>query len=483
MSKITLNFFGEMISVEKPKNLLTLRNDISRLFCFSAQDAAEIILTYNDNGDKLVIESDKDLKAFFDSKNTIIDLDISQESKIFQDSLNQLKEDSLKDQKALDELIKKRKELNKLRETKFASEKNEMKEIQKQIMELIKKKNIIRKKIFEGVREIEKERKENEKKIAELQKKLGLPVTEPEKKVPPKICKKIVPFIHCQERFAPQCHFHPKVFHLKHRNHKKPFGVKFGNTEYIDIPKETEEKNNEIDLKMKTIDDWGKCLLSKTQEITNKLAEKFKGFPTLNLSLNTTEDKKEEKEEKKRSEIHNGVRCDGCGMNPLIGKRYKCKGCHNFDYCQECYEKNKVKHGHEFQLIEKKFFEKLFFPKERRTNPFLRHSSRETLLHLGKKLFEVKPEGVPKKMEHCPTMGNILEKDKISNKIVHFGVKCDGCKKYPIIGCRFKCAVCDNFDYCEDCEQKFAEKHNHPFLKIYEPKMKPAYIKCITKSK
>ena len=57
MSKIALNFFGEIVSVEKPKNLASLRNDIARLFFFSAQDAAEILLTYNDNGDKLIISA------------------------------------------------------------------------------------------------------------------------------------------------------------------------------------------------------------------------------------------------------------------------------------------------------------------------------------------------------------------------------------------------------------------------------------------
>ena len=490
MSKITLNFFGETISVEKPKNLLSLRNDIARLFCFSSQDAAEILLTYNNNGNKLFIESDEDLKTFFNSKITRIDLDISQTSKIFQDNLNQLKEDSLKDQKALDDLLKKREELNKLKETKFASEKNEMKEIQKKVMELLRKKNGIRRKIFEGIREIEKEKKEMDKKIAELQKKLGLTVTESEKK-PPKMCfKKMIPINHCMARFAPPCKFQPKTFHPKLRNHRKPFGVKFGNTEYIDIPKEKEEKNEELDLKMKTIDDWGKCLLSKTQEITNKLAEKFKGFPTLNLSLSATEDKKEDKkeetkeekkEEKKEKVVHHYVKCDGCGMKPIIGKRYKCKGYHNFDYCEECHKKNNIQHGHEFQLIEKSIYENLFSLTSRKINPFFRYSPRKTLHQPIKKFNGIKPEGVPKKMEHCPTMGNIFEKEKISNKIVHFGVKCDGCGKFPIIGSRFKCAVCDNFDYCEDCEEKLSEKHNHPFLKIYEPKMKPAFIKCVTR--
>ena len=131
MSKITLNFFGELITVEKPKSLVSLRNDISRLFCFSAQDAAEIVLTYNDNGDKAIIANDDDLKAFFNSKSTMIDLDISQNSKIYKDNLNQLQEESIKDKKALEELLKKKEEYKKLRETKFAAERKEMMEIQK----------------------------------------------------------------------------------------------------------------------------------------------------------------------------------------------------------------------------------------------------------------------------------------------------------------------------------------------------------------
>ena len=183
MSKITLNFFGEIITVEKPKSLSALRKDISRLFCFSAQDAAEIILTYNDNGDKAIIANDDDLKAFFNSKATMIDLDISQNSQIYKDNLNQLQEESLKDKKCLEELLKKKEEFKKLRQTKFEAERKEMKEIQAKINELSRKKIEIRKKILEGVRELEKQKKENDKKIMELQKKLGLPL-ENEKKKP-----------------------------------------------------------------------------------------------------------------------------------------------------------------------------------------------------------------------------------------------------------------------------------------------------------
>ena len=478
MSKIALNFFGEIVSVEKPQSLASLRNDIARLFFFSSQDAEEILLTYNDNGDKLIISSDEDLKAFLNSKNTMIDLDICQNSKIYKDNLNQLQEETKKDKDALEQLLKKRDELNKLKETKFAPEREEMKKIQQKIMELCKEKHQIRKKIFEGVREIEKEKRENEKKIEELQKKLGIKEEKP-KKVTLKKMKPFHPFM----RFAPPFlgntnnNFHKFFPHHHHKfHHKKPFEVKFGNTEYIDIPKDTsanKTESNDFDLKMRTIDDWGKCLLNKTQEITNKLAETFKGFPTLNISLNNEEDKKEDSKEKKEQLIHRNIICDGCEMRPLIGKRYKCKECKDFDYCEDCYKKNKESHKHEFNLINKPEV-----PKFHKINPFFRHSSKKNMT-----INPFKPEIKPKieKLQHCKTMGNIFEKDKISNKVMHFGVKCDGCGAFPIVGCRFKCAVCDNFDYCEECENKLSEKHDHPFLKIYEPKMNPIFFKCVSK--
>ena len=48
--------------------------------------------------------------------------------------------------------------------------------------------------------------------------------------------------------------------------------------------------------------------------------------------------------------------------------------------------------------------------------------------------------------------------------IVHSNVMCDGCGMLPLKGWRYKCSICDDYNLCENCEEKTG--HNHPFIKI-----------------
>lgn len=43
--------------------------------------------------------------------------------------------------------------------------------------------------------------------------------------------------------------------------------------------------------------------------------------------------------------VHPGVRCDGCSAVPLVGLRYKCAACPDFDLCHACH----VQHPHAFE--------------------------------------------------------------------------------------------------------------------------------------
>jgi hypothetical protein len=52
-----------------------------------------------------------------------------------------------------------------------------------------------------------------------------------------------------------------------------------------------------------------------------------------------------------------------------------------------------------------------------------------------------------------------------SEPIVHTGVMCKGCGKTHIVGVRYKCVVCTDYDLCEQCEAHGIH-HEHVFVKI-----------------
>jgi len=50
--------------------------------------------------------------------------------------------------------------------------------------------------------------------------------------------------------------------------------------------------------------------------------------------------------------------------------------------------------------------------------------------------------------------------------MIHEDIMCDNCKCNPIVGIRFKCTICNDFDLCADCEGKDVHPSGHPLMKI-----------------
>jgi len=111
---------------------------------------------------------------------------------------------------------------------------------------------------------------------------------------------------------------------------------------------------------------------------------------------------------------HDNVRCDGCGVFPIVGPRYNCTVCRDFDLCANC-ERTA---GH---------------PPE---HPLLKY----------------------RQPANTPT--------------VHHGITCDGCQMSPITGIRFKCRVCPDYDLCQTCEAKNTHPADHPLIKFKVEKMR-----------
>ena len=192
------------------------------------------------------------------------------------------------------------------------------------------------------------------------------------------------------------------------------------------IVKITKEAVNEINNLTKMVITQSNMLIDK---INNP--EKYN-----NISPNEIILKSSKKDEKKRVAIHFTVICDGCKTKGIRGNRYKCTKCPDFDFCENCYQKNKESHGHEFKIIEK--------PANTR--------------RLGHK-----------NTKYC------------SRLIGHKGIRCEGCGLDPFVGYRYMCAICDDYNLCENCEENFGKKHKHPFIKINSPYLLNSFNNCYIK--
>ena len=60
------------------------------------------------------------------------------------------------------------------------------------------------------------------------------------------------------------------------------------------------------------------------------------------------------------------------------------------------------------------------------------------------------------------------------NKEIHDGIKCQKCFTEPIIGIRYKCSICEEYNLCENCEKVNEETSDHPhvFLKFVKKEQK-----------
>jgi hypothetical protein len=55
-----------------------------------------------------------------------------------------------------------------------------------------------------------------------------------------------------------------------------------------------------------------------------------------------------------RRHVHPSVQCDGCGMHPLVGPRFKCAVCKDFDLCETCFNGGvHASEGHPCHRIER----------------------------------------------------------------------------------------------------------------------------------
>lgn len=79
----------------------------------------------------------------------------------------------------------------------------------------------------------------------------------------------------------------------------------------------------------------GQIASKAISEVVQVVREEVKEFCTSGFTQMMKE-YLSDKREKQNEEIHDGVECDVCGVNPITGIRYKCSVRDDYDICQNC---------------------------------------------------------------------------------------------------------------------------------------------------
>ena len=96
MESLTLDFFGEKVTIRKPKDLSILRIMISEKFGFSDTDSTEILIYYEKDNKKTYIINEEDYSNFKNLKLPTLYLDIEKNSRLYMSSLEKVKEETTK---------------------------------------------------------------------------------------------------------------------------------------------------------------------------------------------------------------------------------------------------------------------------------------------------------------------------------------------------------------------------------------------------
>eukprot|EP00818_Percolomonas_sp_WS_P004767 CAMPEP_0117445930 /NCGR_PEP_ID=MMETSP0759-20121206/6062_1 /TAXON_ID=63605 /ORGANISM="Percolomonas cosmopolitus, Strain WS" /LENGTH=3647 /DNA_ID=CAMNT_0005238147 /DNA_START=274 /DNA_END=11217 /DNA_ORIENTATION=- len=125
--------------------------------------------------------------------------------------------------------------------------------------------------------------------------------------------------------------------------------------------------------------------------------------------------------------------CNHCGKR-IIGVRFHCTVCDDFDLCSRCIRKIRVHHE---------------------THVFLK---------------------IRRPVDCVPASLPLLYTSRWANSAHyrsnnHYSVKCNACGKSPIVGVRYWCENCEDYNLCEKCAEDEYLHHDrmHVFLRVLRP--------------
>ena len=139
----------------------------------------------------------------------------------------------------------------------------------------------------------------------------------------------------------------------------KNFDMKISHN--VELGKSKEESNdNEINIYQIVEEEEKEDKEDKEEKEENKFEDNVKNIIENNMNhikndiLNSLITQKSKIQKSKYNVVHNDVKCQICGTCPIVGIRYKCLECKDYDLCEYC----EGVHGHPHPLLTlKKIFQ------------------------------------------------------------------------------------------------------------------------------
>ena len=145
---------------------------------------------------------------------------------------------------------------------------------------------------------------------------------------------------------------------------------------------------------------------------------------------------------------------------------------------QKLFDDKLEKQKKEFEKIKEEMESKIKNEYEKKLEEEKKKMDELLLLQIQEKQNELEKnleQKINQKNNELSNMQNIHSNKRLSSsfsQIIHQRIKCEMCFSEPIIGNRYKCSQCNNYNLCENCEEEnsITEKHPHDFIKIRKEK-------------
>ena len=244
------------------------------------------------------------------------------------------------------------------------------------------------------------------------------------------------------------------------------------------IIKELIEKNKKIKNQMNRLN-------SIINQKNKKLHEKQKLLKDSENEINTLKKEIENKEKtikEQESTIKNNVNYKNVieKYKPIIKKineykkqveEYKSKIQKNDEYEKQIKEyKSEIDKSKLIQNKQKSEIEK--YKSEIDKSKLIQNKQKKEIEKYKSEIEKIKLNLINNEQKQEELLKKSNQKEENLNFLIvktkHKGIKCDQCFKEPIIGFRYKCSQCQNYNLCEVCEDNNAVfgYHPHDFIKI-----------------